>query len=121
MDTADLLEEALKNLKSTGGIEATAVISRDGLVMKAKMPSKQKPETLAAMSATMLGAAETATIELGKGIPHRVIAETENGKLIAMGAGPKAVLVIITDSDIGLGLILIEAEKAASKIKEILG
>jgi len=72
------------------------------------------------MSATMLGAAETATTELGKGIPDRVIVESDNGKLIAMGAGPKALLVVLTEPNAGLGLILVELEKAAEKIKKII-
>jgi predicted regulator of Ras-like GTPase activity (Roadblock/LC7/MglB family) len=68
----------------------------------------------------MLGAAETATTELGKGIPERVIVESEHGKLIATGAGPKALLIVLTTPDAGLGLILLELEKASKIIKGFL-
>ncbi|MBC2698812.1 MAG: roadblock/LC7 domain-containing protein [ANME-2 cluster archaeon] len=48
-------------MKNIGGIEACAIVSRDGLLMSSDMPDGIMGETFAAMSATMLGAAETAT------------------------------------------------------------
>ncbi len=118
--TLEALEKVLTDLKKVGGVEASAAASRDGLLMKAIMPTGQHAETFAAMSATMLGAAETATTELGKGIPERVIVESEHGKLIATGAGPKALLIVLTTPDAGLGLILLELEKASKIIKGLL-
>ncbi|MCK4928798.1 MAG: roadblock/LC7 domain-containing protein [Methanosarcinales archaeon] len=120
VSTIELLEKVLTDLKKVGGVEASAAASRDGLLMKAIMPSGQHAETFAAMSATMLGAAETATTELGKGIPERVIVESEHGKLIATGAGPKALLILLTSPEAGLGLILLELDKAAEIVKELL-
>jgi len=119
-DTIDMVDKILADLKKVGGVEACAAASRDGLLIRGILQKEQFAESIAAMSATMLGAAETATIEFGKGIPHRVIVESEEGRLIAVGAGPKALLVVIVDSDTGLGLILLELEKAATKLKELL-
>ena len=118
----DMLDKILADTKKVGGVEASVVASRDGLLMTSNIPASigARAETFAAMSATMLGAAETATTELGKGIPDRVIVESEHGKLIATGAGPKALLVVLTEPDAGLGLILVELEKAAEKIKKML-
>lgn len=118
--TSDLLNEILSNLKNLGTIEACAIASRDGLLMISDIQEEVMGDTFAAMSATMLGAAETATMELNKGVPERVIVETKNGKLICMGSGPKALIVVLTEPDAGLGLILVELEKAAAKIKEII-
>ncbi|MDI6903439.1 MAG: hypothetical protein QMC77_06875 [Methanocellales archaeon] len=72
------------------------------------------------MSAAMLGAAETAVGELKNGIPYRIIVEFRDGKMIAAGAGPKALLVVMTPPEVSLGLILVEMEKAAEKVKELL-
>ena len=121
MTTTELLEKILNDLKNIGGVEASAVASRDGLLIYSTVSKKLHAETFAAMSATMLGAAETATTELGKGIPQRIIVESENGKLIVTGAGQKALLVVMTEPEAGLGLILIEVTKASEKIKEVLG
>lgn len=119
-DTINMLDKVLADTKRVGGVEASVIASRDGLLMASNIPSSSRAETFAAMSATMLGAAETATTELGKGIPDRVIVESEHGKLIATGAGPKALLIVLTDPNAGLGLILVELEKAAEKIKKIV-
>ena len=116
----EMLEKVLDGLRSVGDIEASAIVSRDGLLMASDMAIGINAETFAAMSATMLGAAETAATELGRGLPDRIIVESEETKLIAIGTGPKALLVVMTSPEAGLGLILIELEKAADKIKMIL-
>lgn len=119
-ETIDMIDHLLSDLKKIGGVEACAAASRDGLLIRAIMQQKQYSESFAAMSAAMLGAAETATTELGKGVPDRIIVESERGRLIVVGAGNKALLIILADPQAGLGLILLELEKAAKKLREIL-
>ncbi len=116
-----MLEKIVKDLKLLGGIEASVVASRDGLLIYSDTEKKHNAETFAAMSATMLGAAETATIELRKGIPERIIVESTDGKIIAIGAGPKALLIVLTQPEASLGLILTEVTKTSEKIKEVMG
>lgn len=119
-DTIDLIDKLLSDLMKSGGVEACAAVSRDGLLIKSSMQKEQFAESFAAMSATMLGAAETASTELGKGVPNRVIVESSQGRLIAVGAGPNALLVVIVSPEAGLGLILLELDKSAKKLKELL-
>ena len=119
-DSIDMVDKLLGDLKNIGGVIACAAASRDGLLIRAIMQKEQFAESLAAMSATMLGAAETATTHVEMGVPKRVIVETDHGKLIIIGAGPKALLILLADQNIGLGLILLELEKSAEKLKEIL-
>jgi predicted regulator of Ras-like GTPase activity (Roadblock/LC7/MglB family) len=73
------------------------------------------------MSATMLGASEIAMTELGKSIPDRVIVESNRGKIIAIGAGPGALLIVMAEADASIELMFVELKKAAEKIKEVLG
>ena len=115
------LEKVLKDLKDVGDVEASAIVSRDGLLIAADLSPHVNAEAFAAMTATMLGAAETATSELGMGIPDRVIVEGKMGKIVAVGAGPKALLVVMTNPKASLGLILLEIGKASERIKELLG
>lgn len=116
-DILIMLNKILVDLKQMGGINASSITSRNGLLIVSDIEMESHAKTFAAMSATMLAASETATIELGKGIPDRVIVESDQGKLVVMGAGPDALLVILTEPDAGLGLILVELEKTAEKIK----
>src|SRR4030067_1739168 len=121
MKTSEMLEKILEDLKLPGRIEASLVASRDGLLIFSNIDLKEHAQTFAAMSATMLGAAETATLELRKGMPERIIVESDKGKIIATGAGPKGLLVVLTEPNASLGIILIELAKASEKIREVLG
>ncbi|MDI6859241.1 MAG: roadblock/LC7 domain-containing protein [Methanocellales archaeon] len=113
--TKEMLEKVLDDLKEAVEVEASAIISREGLLMASDISG-----LFAAMSATMLGAAEIATAELWKGISSQIIAELKKGKVITYGAGPKAILVTITPPKAELSPILVEMEKAADKIKGLL-
>ncbi len=116
----EMLEKLLGDLKRVGNIEASAVVSRDGLLMTSDISSGVHAETFAAMNATMMGAAETAVSELNKGIPDRVIIESKEAKVIVTGAGPKALLVVMSRPEAGLGLILVEMEKISEKLEGVL-
>ncbi len=117
----EMLERLLKDIDKIGGIDASAIASRDGLLIISTLPQQNIAETMVAMSATMIGAAEVAAVELGKDIPDRVIVESKNGKIIGTGAGEKAILLVMTRPDVSLGLVLVEMKKASENIKKILG
>jgi len=120
MTKKEELEKTITGLRRIGDVEASAIVSRDGLLMASNIPHSVQAETFAAMSATMLGAAETAVGELKKGSVERVIAESEETKIIAMGAGPKALIVIMANPAASLGIILVEMGKASERVKELL-
>ncbi len=118
--TKEMFEKVLNDLSATGDVEASAIVSRDGLLMASNISTSVQAETFAAMSATMLGAAETAVTELGKGKVDRVIAESKEIKIIVSGAGPNALLVLMARPTAALGLILVEMDKAVKKISSIM-
>ena len=117
----DTLLKLLKGLEGIGEIDGSAVVTRDGLLIASDLPREIDAETFAAMSATMVGAAETAISELKKGGIERVITEGEQTKLIATGAGSNAVLVSMVDRDANLGLVLVEMKKIANNVEQIIG
>jgi predicted regulator of Ras-like GTPase activity (Roadblock/LC7/MglB family) len=119
--TIEMMEQILKEINKTGGIDASAIASRDGLLICSSLSKQQQAETLVAMSATMIGAAEAAAYELGKGIPDNIVVESKNGKLIVIGAGPKALLLVMARPDTSLGLVLIQMKKASEKTIQVLG
>lgn len=117
----EILEKVLRDLKNTGGINSAVIGSRDGLVIASNMIENAEPETLTAMSATMFGSAETSMTELAMKSPKKVLTETDDeDKLIVIGAGPKALLMVTAAGEVGPGLIILQMEKAAKKIKAIL-
>ncbi len=117
MPARETIDKVLSDLNKTQGIEISALLSRDGLLISSTM--ERNADTFAAMSATMFGAAVMASEEFGKGYPDRVIVETKYGKLIASGAGPKVMIIVMARDDSTLGQILMEVSKASERIKEV--
>lgn len=117
MPARETIDKVLHDLNNTQGIEISALLSRDGLLISSTM--ERNADTFAAMSATMFGAAVIAAVEFGKGLPDRVIVETKLGKLIASGAGPKALIIVMARDDSTLGQILIEVSKASDRINKV--
>jgi predicted regulator of Ras-like GTPase activity (Roadblock/LC7/MglB family) len=120
MSTKNLIETILRELKAVGGVESSAVVTRDGLLVASDTSSDVDAETFAAMSASMAGAAETAIVEVKGGSAIRVIVEAENSKLISTGAGPKVLLVAMANREVPLGLILLKMGEAARKISSLV-
>ena len=112
------IDSLLQELVASGDVEGAAVVTRDGLLVTSSLSSKVDAETLAAMTATMMGSAETAMHELKKKELERVIVETRDSKLITMGAGEETILVAMVSEKVNLGLILISMKKIAQKIEK---
>lgn len=119
--TEEMLKKILNDLKNIGGIEALAVVRRDGLLLYSTIAQKKRAEKFSAMSASMMGAAEATAAILEKGIPDWIVVESKHGRIIGTGAGPKALLMVMTGPYAGLGLFIIEVTKASEKIKQVLG
>lgn len=127
MVEAALQEEISGRLKAilarlrTAGIESSAVVRRDGVVIESDMPgSAEENEAFAAMAAAVLGAAETATSELRQGVPRRVIMEMGDRRIVEVGAGPVALLVAVLGAGNQLAKALAEIDRAAHEIRGIV-
>lgn len=93
------LNSILTDLNSINDIEASAVVSRDGLLISANTSNGLDADTFAAMMATMMGAAETALFELDKGDISQVIVESNKAKMVCVGAGERALLILMVLPD----------------------
>lgn len=75
-------------------------------------------ETFATLSATLLGASEVVYTGLNKGAPKRVIVQSEDGTLVAMGLSKKALLVVMGAK--GDDRIFEGVDVTVRKIREVL-
>jgi predicted regulator of Ras-like GTPase activity (Roadblock/LC7/MglB family) len=114
------LEKILENLSNMSDIKAAAVVRRDGLVVTHTLPDGVDPKIVAAMTAAIVGTSEMATIQLAQGRFERAIIESDDGKLLSMGAGEEALLVALVYQDANLGLVLMAMEQTAKVIEESL-
>ena len=104
-----------------GDVVGSAVISTEGLLIASDLGENLEGETFAAMSAAMQGAADTAVSELKQGTLKQIIVDADEGKIITISSGKKAILVILAKPDINLGLALLELGRASGKISSVLG
>ncbi len=107
----------IKELKTRISGIATALVSRDGLVLYADVPAGVYTETFAIMCATILGAAATANTELNRSPPDRIVVEGTDSRTIIVGSGKKALLVAVVDQSADVDHVVDEATKVAEMLK----
>lgn len=90
------LNSMLRDMRQDGA-RSSAIISRDGLVIAADVEPDALVDTFAIMCATLMGAAVTANMELNRRPPELVTVESEDGKMLIMNAGRKAVVVSVLE------------------------
>jgi hypothetical protein len=117
----EMIKSTLDELKGTSAdIEASAVISTDGLVMASSLPADMDEDRVGAMAAAMLSLGDRTSHELGRGELEQVLVKGERGYVLMTHAGPDTVVTVITKSNAKLGLIFLDVKRAAEKIKSII-
>lgn len=116
-----LLISVLSDLNNTSAdITASAVISTDGLPIATMLPSHLNADRIGAMSATLLALGNRSVHELACGELDQVMVKGKNGYILLSQAGENAVLALMAKESGKLGLILLDAKRAAKQIAEIL-
>jgi predicted regulator of Ras-like GTPase activity (Roadblock/LC7/MglB family) len=111
----------LRDLRvSTPDIEASAVVSVDGLIMASDLPGDVEEDRVSAMSAAMLSLGERIAGELGRGALDQVYIRGDNGYVILMSIGEEAVLTALARQDAKLGLVFLDMRRAASDLSRLV-
>jgi predicted regulator of Ras-like GTPase activity (Roadblock/LC7/MglB family) len=111
----------LKDLQvSTPDIEASAVVSVDGLIMASSLPAGVEEDRVSAMSAAMLSLGERIAGELGRGMLDQVYIKGENGYVVLMSVGEEAVLTVLARKQAKLGLLFLDMRRAAEELAKIV-
>lgn len=118
----ELLAQALDDLmREDADIQAAALVSLDGFTMASALPEGMQADRVGAMSAAILGLGERAATELGRGHLSQVFIEGDNGYVLLIAAGDRAVLTAMADPAGKLGLVLYDMKATAERIGQILG
>lgn len=113
------LAQVLKDLEATTpDIEASAIVSVDGLMIASALPRDVEEDRVAAMSAAMLSLGERTAGELARGELSEVYVKGEHGYVILMSAGENAVLTALARKDAKLGLVFLDMKRTAGEIRE---
>lgn len=118
---SQLMVECLRDLQaSSPDIEASAIVSFDGLSIASALPHEVEEDRVSAMSAAMLSLGEQISSELGRGSLSQVYIRGEHGYVILMSVGVEAVLTALVREQAKLGLILLDMRRATETLEGLL-
>lgn len=116
-----MLNSILSDLNgSSADIEASAVLSTDGLMMDSILPAGMDEDRVGAMSAAMLSLGDRTSEELARGTLEQVLIKGDKGFILMIYAGPDAVVTVLTKPEARLGLIFLDVKRAAKAIHKIV-
>ena len=117
----DRLVRRLQELQmNTSDVEATAVVSVDGLTIASSLPSGVEEDRVSAMSAAMLSLGERISSELGRGLLDEVYVKGESGYVVLRAVGEEAVLTVLARQQTKLGLLFLDMRRACEDLITIL-
>jgi len=105
---------------SSGDIEASAVVSVDGLIMASSLPANIEEDRVSAMSAAMLSLGERIAEELRRGHLDQVYIHGSQGYIVLMSVGQEAVLTTLARSNAKLGLIFLDMKRAVEDLAKLV-
>lgn len=117
----EMLSATLNELNgSSADIEASGIISTDGLMMASVLPANLDEDRVGAMSAAMLSLGDRTAQELARGTLEQVLIKGDSGYVLMTYAGDEAVLTVLAKPNAKLGLIFLDVKRAAENISEQL-
>jgi len=119
---SEQMVERLRSMQAAApDIEASAIVSVDGLIMASALPQEVEEDRVSAMSAAMLSLGERISGELGRGGLEQVYIKGDQGSIVLTSVGTEAVLTALARQDAKLGLIFLEMRRAAEDLKKLVG
>ncbi|MCL7413151.1 MAG: roadblock/LC7 domain-containing protein [ANME-2 cluster archaeon] len=113
-----MFQQVQKDLANLNGVKKSLVASQDGYILS--RPAESRLELFALTSAAMLKTADAASAKVGNNYTKHVVIDYPDERLIAVRAGPKAIVAVLTGTNAGLDPIMIELDKAAEKVRGII-
>jgi uncharacterized protein len=119
---SDQMVERLRSLQAAApDIEASAVVSVDGLIMASALQQGVEEDRVSAMSAAMLSLGERISGELGRGGLEQVFIKGDKGAIVLTAIGNEAVLTAMARKDAKLGMYLLEMRSASEDLVKLVG
>lgn len=113
--------EMLRNLqKTTPDIEASAVVSVDGLILASGLPPGMEEDRISAMSAALLGLGEQIASELGRGLLEQIYMRGAQGFVLLTSVGEKAVLTVLAKREAKLGVVFHDMRRTVEQLSSVI-
>ena len=118
---ADQMVERLRTMQAAApDIEASAIVSVDGLIMASALQQGVEEDRVSAMSAAMLSLGERISSELGRGTLEQVYIKGDAGSIVLTSVGEEAVLTALAREQAKLGLIFLDMRRATEDLAKLI-
>ena len=117
----EILGSILSELNgSSVDIEASAVISTDGLMIASVLPQSLDEDRVGAMSTAMLSLGDRTAQELSRSELEQVLVKDATEYILMTYTGHDAVITVLAKPKAKLGLIFLDVKRAAENIAKVL-
>lgn len=121
MSRVDNLNRVLRGLQSSSpDVEASALISEDGLMIASALPQHVDETRVAGMSATLSSLGSRAASELERGDVEEVLVRGNQGYAVMMAAASGTLLLCLASKQAKLGLVFLDMRRAIDDIRKFL-
>ena len=115
-----MVEELKKLQISSPDIQASAIVSSDGLIIASALPTNVEEDRVSAMSAAMLSLGERISTELNRGDLDQVYIRGDSGYVLLMAVGNEAVLTVMANENAKLGLIFLDIKRTVDVLIDLI-
>ena len=115
------MQAVLRNIRSVSAdIIGSAILTSDGFVVASMLPAEVDEEMISAMAATLLGVSEQISDEVINSELEQTYVRAKDGYVIVNAVTSDEVLIILTNRNVKLGLVFMEARKRTEELLKLL-
>lgn len=113
------MKDFLTNLnQSTDGIQASVIFSVDGVLLASTLPHDTDPDEVGAIVAAIHSLGGKTANLLHRGSLKRIQVQSNRGNMFVSALGESALLVVLTNSHVNIGLLLHEIRRLEKQAAE---
>jgi predicted regulator of Ras-like GTPase activity (Roadblock/LC7/MglB family) len=121
MSRVETINRILRNLQATSpSVEASALISEDGLMLASALPQHVDESRVAGVSATLSTLGSRAARELERGDVEEVLVRGSAGYAVMIAASAGTVLLALASREAKLGLIFLDMRRAVEDLRKVV-
>jgi len=116
----DILLSILSELNRSSDIEASAIISTDGLTMASMVPNGMEEDRIGILSAKLLSLGKWSAKESLRGNREQILIKGEFGYVVMVQSGNEVILTVLAKSNAKMGMLMPDVMRAAECVQKLL-
>ena len=115
------MDDVLETLNQTPGVQGSLIVGKDGLLITSLGEAAPDPDFLGAETAELLQSAESGMRDkFERGDLGMMSLEAQNGHMFLKSINDVTYLMVLTGTDVSLGMVRFGIEKATNALAEQL-